>query len=120
MDGITYSGPFTLQANMLRDLFDEKTTSLLLALRTRTVRSIQSNFGEMFPDKSCPLEGCSLPDSLGHILACTVLTGTAQSSTVQYSHVFSGDLQLQWEATTHYSQLLEAREALLEGAATDL
>ena len=120
MDWITYSGPFALQAYMQSELFNEEMASLLLALRTRTVRGIRSDFGEMFPDKSCPLEGCSLPDSLGHILACTVLNGTARSSTVQYSHVFSGDLQLQWEATTHYSQLLEEREALLEGAATDL
>ena len=120
MDWITYSGPFALQAYMQSELFNEEMASLLLALRTRTVRGIRSDFGEMFPDKSCPLEGCSLPDSLGHILACTVLNGTARSSTVQYSHVFSGDLQLQWEATTHYSQLLEAREALLEGATTDI
>ena len=106
VDGITYSGPFTLQAYMQSDMIDEKITSLLLALQTRTVRGIRSDFGEMFPNKSCPLEGCSLPDSLGHILTCTLLTGTARSSTVQYSHGFSGDLQVQWEATSYYSQLL--------------
>ena len=120
MDGITYSGPFALQSYMQSELFNEEMASLLLALRTRTVRGIRTDFGEMFPDKSCPLEGCSLPDSLCHILVCTVLTGAARSSTANYSHVFSGDLQLQCEANTHYSQLLEEREALLEGPATDV
>ena len=61
MDGITYSGPFALQSYMQSELFNEEMASLLLALRTRTVRGIRSDFGEIFPDKSCPLEGCSLP-----------------------------------------------------------
>ena len=83
MDGITYSGPFSLQAYMQSEIFNDEMASLLLALRTRTVRGIRSDFGEMFPDKSCPLEGCSLPDSLGHILAYTVLNGTELYSPVQ-------------------------------------
>ena len=84
--GVTYIGPFALQPYMQSELFNEEMASLLLALRTRTVRGIRTDFGEMFPDKSCPLEGCSLPDSLCHILVCTVLTGAARSSTVNYSH----------------------------------
>jgi hypothetical protein len=41
---------------------------------------------------------------------------------VEYRDVFSADVQLQWEATMHYSRLLEAREKMLEtpGAAEAL
>ena len=110
MDRIEYTGLFDLQSS----LFDEKMVSLLLALRTRTVRGIRCDFGGMFPDKSCPLENCSLPDSLSHILVCRELVGAIQSSSVEYRDVFSADVQLQWEATLHYSRLLEAREKMLE------
>ena len=114
MDKIEYTGLFDLQPYMQSSLFDEKMVSLLLALRTRTVRGIQFDFGGMFPDKSCPLENCSLPDSLSHILVCRELVGAMQSSSVEYRDVFSADVQLQWEATLHYSRLLEAREKMLE------
>ena len=114
MDRIEYTGLFDLQPYMQSSLFDEKMVSLLLALRTRTVRGIRCDFGGMFPDKSCPLENCSLPDSLSHILVCRELVGAIQSSSVEYRDVFSADVQLQWEATLHYSRLLEAREKMLE------
>ena len=113
MDKIEYTGLFDLQPYMQSSLFDEKMVSLLLALRTRTVRGIRCDFGGMFPDKSCPLENCSLPDSLSHILVCRELVGEMQSSSVEYRDVFSADVQLQ-SGRPLCTTVLEAREKMLE------
>ena len=117
MDGIEYVGRFDLQEYLQSKLFSRDEAALLLALRTRTVRGIRSDFGQMYPDKTCPLQGCSAPDSLEHILVCRVIDPAEKTSTVQYRDVFSSEVQLQWEATLLYSRLLKERERLLEVAA---
>ena len=61
MDGIEYSGPFDLQPYLQSSLFTREESSLLLALRTRSVRGVRSDYGEMYPDKTCPLIGCLEP-----------------------------------------------------------
>ena len=89
-------------------------SSLLLILRTRTVITIRSDFGEMFLDKHCPLTNCLDLDFLPHLLDCRVLQGAVQRSpSIRYSDVFSEDLEKQVEVTTLYSQLLAARDKLL-------
>ena len=90
-------------------------SSLLQALRTRTVRGIRSDFGDMFLDKTCPLENCLELDSIPHLLACRVLQGAVPRSTaVQYGDVFSPDQERQEEATVLFGQLLAARDKLIE------
>ena len=74
MDNISYEHSFNCQPYI--HTLTRAQSSLLLALRTRTVRGIRSDYGDMFPDKQCPLPGCSEPDSLPHTLACQVLVGT--------------------------------------------
>ena len=87
---------------------------MLLALKTRTVRGIRSDFGEMFPDKQCPLQNCQELDSLPHLLACRELQGEVlRSPEVQFADVSSEDLERQLEVTELYSQLLAVRERLL-------
>ena len=66
----------------------------------------------MFLDKQCPLENCHELDSLSHLLACREVQGkVARSPEVQYSDVYSMDLERQ--VTDLYSQLLAARKRLL-------
>ena len=90
-------------------------SSLLLALRTRTVRCIRSDYGDIFLDKQRPLPGCSEPDSLPHTLACQVLVGTdAKPSLVRYGDVFSNGVPLQLTAVAGFQQLLQTREGILE------
>ena len=61
---------------------------ILLALRTRAARAIRSDFGDMFLDKTCPLENCQMLDSLPHLLACWELLGAVpRRSPVQYGDV---------------------------------
>ena len=113
MDGIEYSGPFDLQPYLQSPLFTREESSLLLALRTRSVRGVRSDYGEMYPDKTCPLIGCLEPDSLPHILVCSALSSDRDQN-VQYTDVFSSSEELQWAATAQYSRLLAERERLLE------
>ena len=117
MEGIEYVGRFDLQEYLQSKLFSRDEAALLLALQTRTVRGIRSDFGQMYPDKTCPLQGCSAPDYLEHIMDCRVTDPAEQTPTVQYRDVFSSEVQLQWEATLLYSRLLKERERLLEVAA---
>ena len=92
-----------------------KQSSLLMALRTRTVRGIRSDFGELFPSKQCPLPGCSEPDSLPHTLACQVLVATdTEPSLVQYGDVFSNSVPVQQQAVARFEELLQTRERILE------
>ena len=73
MNGIQYTDSLDLQSNLQSPLFTREEASLLLALRTRTVRGVRSNSGDMYPDKACPMDGCSEPDSFQHNLVCTAL-----------------------------------------------
>ena len=99
-------------------LMTREQSSLLMALRTRTVRGIRSDFGDMFLDKTCPLENCLELDSIPHLLACRALQGAVpRSTTAQYGDVFSPDQERQEEATVLFGQLLAARDKLLESQA---
>ena len=112
LDNISYLNSF----NTLKyiQVMSREQSSLLLALKTRTVRGIRSDFGEMFPDKQCPLQNCQELDSLPHLLACRELQGEVwRSPEVQFADVSSEDLERQLEVTELYSQLLAVRERLL-------
>ena len=53
-------------------MFNQEQASLLLALRTRTVRGVRTDFGDMFMDKLCPLQ-CGDQYTLENILKYEVL-----------------------------------------------
>ena len=94
--------------------FTQKKASLLMALRTRTVRGIRSDFGKMYPNKTCPLDGCTHLDTLDSLLTCPVLSGQVDTSiSVEYEDVFSPDLEKQRAVTEVYARLLEIREEIL-------
>ena len=112
LDNISYLNSFKTLKYI--QVMSREQSSLLLALKTRTVRGIRSDFGEMFPDKQCPLQNCQELDSLPHLLACRELQGEAwRSPEVQFADVYSEDLERQLEVTRLYSQLLAVRERLL-------
>ena len=104
-----------VQDDMTSPLFQPEDSSLLLSLRTRTVRGIRSDFGDMYRDKSCPLcpETC---DSISHLLECPSLQTSQGSSkaSVQFSDVFSDDILDQKAITTLFARLLQERGKLLE------
>ena len=71
MKNIQYE-KFDISKYLNSPLFSGNSRSLLLALRTRTVRGIRCDFPGMFKDKMCPL-GCGENDKIENILTCTVL-----------------------------------------------
>ena len=113
INNISYTNSYQTQP-YLKELTREK-SSLLLALRTRSVRGIRSDFGDMFPCKDCPMAGCSQPDSLPHTLACQVLLAAVdEPSLVSYGDVFSSSVAVQEVAVLRFAQVLEARERILD------
>ena len=60
MDNISYMNSFLPQSYLLS--MTREQSSLMVALRTRTLRGIRSDFGNMYVDKQCPLPGCQEPD----------------------------------------------------------
>ena len=102
---------------MKSPLFNSESVKLLLALRTRTVEGIRSDFKGLFPDTSCPL-GCGKPDTLQNILACSVLTSLHTSvnpavSSVQFEDIFSSDVTTQKQVTELFMELLKLRTSIM-------
>ena len=56
LNNISYHSTFKILPYM--QCMSREQASLLLALRTRTIRGIRSEFGDMYLDKGCPLPGC--------------------------------------------------------------
>ena len=114
MSNITYMNSFLTQPYMLN--MTREQASLMLALRTRTLRGIRTDFGDMYPSKECPLPGCQDLDSISHLLTCPVLQAAVpdEETPVQYGDVFSDSQETQKSAIVRFSQLVEARTGLLE------
>ena len=116
MDNLMYTSSFKPQP-YISSLTREQ-SSLLMALRTRTVRGIRTDYGNMYVDKTCPLTGCQDTDSLSHVLTCRVLQAAVRTVEpavpVQYGDVFSDCQETQAAATAWFSQLLEARRELTD------
>ena len=114
MDNITYMSSFMPQSYMMN--MTREQSSLMLALRTRTLRGIRTDFGEMFLDKHCPLPGCPAIDSIPHLLVCPVLLAAVpeEETAVQYGDVFASCLETQTQANSRFSQLVKTRTSLLD------
>ena len=120
MDKLEYN-ELRIQQYLASPLFSREEASLLLALRTRTVRGVRSDFSGMLGSSECPLPGCVETDTLGHILECPPLLAAAGREVqeavaeVQYTDAFSRDINGQKAVTMAYSSLLRVREGLVEG-----
>ena len=116
MENIKYD-QFEISPYLTSPLFNNDSRSLLLALRTRTVRGIRSDFGGLYPDKRCPL-GCGDMDTLKNILTCQVLKQSHASHDVtnidiRYEDIFSPDISKQKQVTELYRQLLDTRNKII-------
>ena len=86
--------------------FNTEDISLLLALRTRTVRGVRNDFGGLYTDKMCPL-GCGDLDTLQNILTCSVLkqhhtSADISTSDIRYEDIFCSDIVKQKQVTELY------------------
>ena len=101
---------------MVSPLFDHEDVKLLLALRTRTVRGIKTDFRGMFVDADCPL-GCAHQDTIPNILTCPVIIAHRKSNnaalgSIQYEDIFSSDIVKQKQVTALYREHLDIRETV--------
>ena len=60
------------QSYLKSPLFNTESRQLLFALRTRTVKSIKSDFKNMYQEQLCPL-GCGDIDTLQNLLTSSVI-----------------------------------------------
>ena len=105
---------------MIHPRITNKQASLLFALRTRTIRGIRGDFGQMYPNKQCPLDGCKHLDTLPGLLTCPALRTSVKdhNNSIRYEDVFSHRLEEQRAAAELFARLLETREELLSPPAT--
>ena len=99
-------------------MFTEQEAKLLLALRTRTVRGIRTDFPGMYSTRECPMEGCREEDTLSHLLTCSMLLQHTEErrrvSKVEMEQLYSGSIEQQLEATQVFELLLATRTRLEE------
>ena len=100
------------QEYLISTIFSNEETSLLFALRSRTVRGIRHNFPYLALEgiTVCPLCEAS-NDTQEHMLECPVL-GTAPAG-VKYSHLW-GKLAEQKEIVVEFAQRIQWRNDHLE------
>ena len=117
MKNIIYN-TFEEAAYLSSPLFNNESRKLLLALRTRTVPGIRTDYGALYADKMCPL-GCGEEDTLPNILSCRILKERYKTdeviinSDIQYADIFTQNIRKQKEATELFRQLLELRYQIL-------
>ena len=105
---------------MKSPLFDHESVQLLLALRTRTVRGVKTDFRGMFNDVNCPL-GCAHTDTIPNILICPAILAQFQTTdvvkeTVKYDDIYSIDVVKQKQITALYNKHLEIREMMKDSS----
>ena len=111
------------QPYLTSPLFNNEETTLLFALRTRTLRNMKANFKNQYGGKvDCQMkcwEQEALPpeDSQQHLLVCKVLRNKVTSPDIArgdilYKHIF-GNISEQKEVTVLLQRLVQAREDIL-------
>ena len=106
-----------LQPYLCSPLFGTEDIEMLLALRTRTVRGVKSDFRGMHQDEECPL-GCGNRDTLSNILTCPVLKNCFKSEDlinhkISYEDIFSPDIIKQKQVTELYIKLMNIRNNIM-------
>ena len=112
-----YYSKLELEPYLHSPLFQQDQAAMLMALRTRTVRGIKTDFGEMYANKLCPL-GCGSPDTLENMLTCAALQVYIKDDQrhIEFWYVYASDVEQQKAATTLFSKLIETREKLQDDA----
>ena len=108
---------FEISKYLNSPMFSKNNRCLLLALRTRTLRGIRSDFPGLYKDNLCPL-GCGEQDTIPNILTCKVISQYHNSDSVtqekvQYDDIFSDNIQKQKQITELFEKLLDIRDRLM-------
>ena len=116
---------FETQPYLISPLFNDKETSMLAALRSRTHSSFKVNFRHLYGGMvDCPLK-CWSPneihpeDSQEHLLLCRILlekftTEEISETKVEYSDILGNNLKKQKEAVVLIIKLIEIKQEILK------
>ena len=86
--------------------------SFLFAMRTRTIRGIRSDFGNMYGTNMCAV--CNQhADTIPAMMACQELMAVPRSG-AQYQDIFSPSVDIQRGAVLQFRALMQARERILD------
>ena len=98
------------QAYLKTNLLNNHEALLLFSLRSQNAKQFLANF-PYNSQQICPNEGCNQQDTQEHCLNCEKMLGTNPASTdIQYSDIYSSDLNKQVAVTKLFVSLLERRE----------
>ena len=86
--------------------------SLLFAMRTRTVRTIRSDFGNMYGSNMCPLCNQHV-DTIPALMNCQELLVVPRIG-AQHQDIFSPSVDIQRGAVLQFRALMQARERILD------
>ena len=91
-------------------LLNNHETMLLFSLRSQNAKQFKANF-PYNRDQMCPNVGCNQPDTQEHCLKCENMLGTYPvNRDIQYSDIYSSDINKQVAITKQISCLLKRRE----------
>ena len=98
------------QAYLKTNLLNNHEALLLFSLRSQNAKQFLANF-PYNSQQICPNEGCNQQDTQEHCLNCEKMLGRNPASTdIQYSDIYSSDLNKQVAVTKLFVSLLKRRE----------
>ena len=103
---------FKMQEYMCDSTMNPDDISLLFAMRTKTVRNIRSDFGNMFNSNLCPLCGKHV-DTISALLECEELLAVPRTG-AQFSDIYSPSVDIQRAAVYQFRALLQSRDRILD------
>ena len=97
-------------------LFDQTMTqediNLLFAMRTKTLRGIRSDFGNLYDTDLCPLCGQHV-DTIPALMDCQELLAVPRTGAT-HEDIYSPSVDIQRTAVLQFRALLQTRERILD------
>ena len=86
--------------------------SFLFAMRTRTIRGIRNDFGNMYGTNMCPLCNQHV-DTIPALMECQELMAVPRSG-AQYQDIYSPSVDIQRGAVLQFRALMQAKERIID------
>ena len=101
-----------MQSYLCDSTMSQEDISLLFAMRTKSVRTIRSDFRQMYDSDMCPLCGKHV-DTIPALMECEELLAVPRTE-AQHSDIFSPSVDIQRTAVLQFRALVQARERILD------
>ena len=101
-----------MQTYLCDSTMSQEDVSMLFAMRTKSVRTIRSDFRQMYNSDMCPLCGKHV-DTIPALMECEELLAVPRTG-AQHSDIFSPSVDIQRTAVLQFRALMQARERILD------